>query len=145
MGRIVDFLFWWVLDPRDDWPHAGLILLGIVAWWVLVSSAPIIDDLRSPPAKRKTWRRPARPGLRIVTYLGIGLVVGAATTLVLPRPAAAPTVASYLGMLVTAIVVGVIACGTAHERDPADAVSPYLVFWEYVTLVAGVAVMRLAL
>lgn len=145
MSKIFDFLFWWSVEPPDDWPHLRLAILGLLALLLLVSSFLVVEDLRNPHAKHKKWLRPARPGRVIATYLAVGLIAGAVAALVLPGPAVAPTVAHYAGLVVVPIVVGVIASGISHLRSPASAYSPRLVFWEYSTLVAGLLVMRIAI
>ncbi len=145
MSKIVDFLFWWVLDPRDDWPHLRLILLALFALLMLLSTGLVVEDLRNPYAKHKKWLRPARPGLLIATYLAIGVGVGAVGALVLPAFPVAPTITRCAGLLVISIAIGVMASGAAHLRSPARTVSPRLVFWEYFALVVGLFATRLAL
>jgi len=145
MGKIVDFLFWWIVEPMDDWPHLRLVLFGLLALFLLVPIALVVEDLRNPYAKYRKWLRPTRPGRVIATYLAIGVAVGAVAALVLPPLPVAPTIARCAGLFVVSIAVGVIASGFAHLRSSARSVSPRLVFWEYFALVAGLFAARLAI
>jgi hypothetical protein len=141
---IIDLLFWWVVEPSDDAPHAS-VWIGVVLGLVFLGmTALFLEWVMNPYVRRVKWRSRGNPAGLVGLYLGAGAALGLASAFLFPRPVVHPLGLRSAWLLATPLLVGMITSTVAYLRGRERSPSPPLMFWCGVALAIGLVGTRLA-
>lgn len=145
MGKLLDFLWWWQVEPPDDGPHAAFAL-GVVAIAIFLAVVVLaLEGIFNPYAARATRRAGAPPYAVMALYLALGGLIGAVSSLIVHKPMIAPTAARYASLLVAPLVVGIVTSAIAYWRGAPNAPPPRRAFWHGFVFALGIEMMRVAI
>jgi hypothetical protein len=145
MTKVFDFLWWWGVEPRDDWPHLSFMIACVLVSLLIGMTFIFLEGVMNPYARRAKWQSLARPGWLVAMYFGAGAVIGSVSALLIKKPLIHPTGVRYASLLVAPLIVGMLASSIAYLRGPRRSPAPRLRFWSGLALAAGVVVTRIAI